>query len=180
MCNRKGLLALHLLSIVWTSLNIVTGFTVGPAIIQSSTIPTTSTILSSKNADGECQNEEEDTNTGEDEKGEFNWLEEWALEGKDAVSLMKTEERTKRVMLAQMTEDRIYEITKLLDTMVDEATGEIAEGNIPKAKELAMQTRNLQKEYKDLVTGAPSTMLQTLSNLKLPEDDGNKTDGDKK
>ena len=82
-------------------------------------------------------------------------------------------------MLAQMTEDRIYEITKLLDALVDEATGQIAEANIPKAKELAMQTRNLQKEYKDLVTGAPSTMLETLTNLKLSEDDETENDDEK-
>ena len=109
---------------------------------------------------------------GESEsEGQFNWLEEWAMQGKDAVALMKVQERTQRVMLAQMTEDRIYEITKLLDTMVDEATGEISESDLPKAKELAVQTRNLQKEYKDLVTGEPSTLLDTFQNLKLGEED---------
>lgn len=71
-------------------------------------------------------------------------------------------------------EDRIYDITKELDKLVDQETGEIAEADIPAAKELAMQTRNLQKEYKDLVTGAPSTMLETLANLNLSSDDDKK------
>jgi hypothetical protein len=49
--------------------------------------------------------------------------------------------------------------------LVDEDTQEILEENIPKAKELAQQTRVLQKEYKDLVTGEPSTLIDTISNL---------------
>jgi hypothetical protein len=133
-------------------------------------------MLSSKNDDDESQQEEQKEATADedddetDDKAAFNWLEEWALEGKDAIALMKTAERTQRVMLAQMTEDRIYEITKVLDTLVDEGTGQIAEADIPEAKDLAMQTRNLQKEYKDLVTGAPSTLLETFANLDLDGD----------
>lgn len=136
-------------------------------------------ILSSKEADDELQEQQQNEATAdENDEGAFNWLEEWALEGKEAIALMKTQERTQRVMLAQMTEDRIYEITIVLETLVDEATGQIAETDMSKAKELAMQTRSLQKEYKDLVTGAPSTMLETLNNLNLSEDDGNKKNDD--
>lgn len=128
-----------------------------------------------KNGDDESQeqqlNEAAEEKVDDDSKGAFNWVEEWAMEGKEAAALMKTQERTQRVMLAQMTEDRIFEITKVLDTLVDETTGDIAEADMPKAKELAMQTRNLQKEYKDLVTGAPSTLLETLVNLNLSEDE---------
>jgi hypothetical protein len=145
---------------------------------SSSSVPS-GTILPSKTGDDELQQrQQKEATTDENNKGEFNWVEEWALEGKEAVALMKTQERTQRVMLAQMTEDRIYEITKVLDTLVDEATGQIAEADMPKAKELALQTRNLQKEYKDLVTGAPSTMLQTLLDLKLSDDDESNKDDD--
>jgi hypothetical protein len=175
--NSIALFILPFFSMVWTASDGVTGFTLRPAAVHSSTFVAVGTILSSKNGDDELQQEEQKEATADDEnddKAEFNWLEKWALEGKDAIALMKTAERTQRVMVAQMTEDRIYDITKVLDTLVDEATGQIAEADMPKAKELAMQTRNLQKEYKDLVTGAPSTLLDTLANLKLDDDNNDK------
>ena len=145
----------------------------------------TGTILSmSTGGDDDDLKEEiqqkDDDDKKEEKKGEFNWLEEWAIQGKDAVALMKVQERTQRVMLAQLTEDRIYDITLVLEKLVDEATGEIADADVPKAKELAMETRNLQKEYKDLVTGAPSSLLDTFSNLDLSSNDKKKDDGDKK
>ena len=160
---------LSFLSMVFTTLDSITAFTLRPALVHSRTYVFVGGTFLSQNGDGEFQ-QEEDT-ADENNKAEFNWLEEWAMEGKDAVALMNTAERTQRVMLAQMTEDRIYEITKVLDTLVDEATGQIAEADMPKAKELAIQTRNLQKEYKDLVTGAPSTLLETLASLNLPDDE---------
>lgn len=168
----SAILALSCL-LVFTNLDSITAFTMSPASAQSSNVVSvrTTTFLSAE-GDDECT--QADDGEEEEEKGQFNWLEEWALEGKDAVALMKTAERTQRVMLAQMTEDRIFEITKVLDTLVDETTGQIAEADIPKAKELAIQTRNLQKEYKDLVTGAPSTMLETLANLNLSDGDEKK------
>jgi hypothetical protein len=114
-------------------------------------------------------NDDDDNNKTEKKKdgvGEFNWLEEWALEGAKKIGTVGIQERTQRVMLAQMTEDRIYEITNILESLIDEDTQKISEENIPKAKELAQQTRVLQKEYKDLVTGEPSTLIDTISNLK--------------
>jgi len=105
-------------------------------------------------------------NDKNDDDGVFNWLEEWALEGAEKVGLFGIQERTQRVMLAQMTEDRIYEISNILESLIDENTQEISNDDIPKAKELAQQTIFLQKEYKDLVTGSPSTLLDTISNFK--------------
>ena len=167
--------SLAILGLSCLSLDFITAFTLRPATtVQSSNFVSVGTALFSANGDAEDMADDD-----EEEKGQFNWLEEWALQGRDAVALMKTAERTQRVMLAQMTEDRIYEITKDLDTLVDETTGQIAEADIPKAKELAIQTRNLQKEYKDLVTGAPSTMLETLANLNLSDGDEKKDDESK-
>ena len=104
--------------------------------------------------------------TEEKKDSGFNWLEEWALEGARKIKTLGIQERTQRVMLAQMTEDRIYEIGNILESFIDEDTQEIPAENVPKAKELAQQTRVLQKEYKDLVTGEPSTLIDTISNLK--------------
>ena len=161
---------LSVLGMAFTTLHPVAAFTLGSTTSYRSTFVAMDTALFSNQEEGEGASEEQS-------EGQFNWVEEWAMQGKDAVALMKTSERTQRAMLAQMTEDRIYEITKVLDTLVDQTTGEIAEADIPKAKELAMQTRNLQKEYKDLVTGAPSTMLETLASLNVSGDD-KKKEGD--
>lgn len=157
-----ALLFLPLLSLVWTwtGLETASGFT-------QHRVSARRTTIHYMTADGD---EEHQTS----ENGQFNWVEEWAMQGKEAVALMKVQERTQRVMLAQKTEDRIFDITKILDAMVDEVTGEISEANLPRAKELALETRNLQKEYKDLVTGEPSTLLETFKNLKLSEEDQDK------
>jgi len=154
------------------------------AVSARNTIKTTTkaTILfTSSNGKQQQQSgaTDDDENNGNEQQqkdggGGFNWLEEWAIQGKEAVALMQVQERTQRAMLAQLTEDRIYEITQVLDGMVDETTGGISEANLPRAKELALETRNLQKEYKDLVTGEPSTLLQTFASLKLSDDDNDK------
>ena len=49
----------------------------------------TKSVLSSKNNDDEMPEQQNESADDESDKGEFNWLEEWALEGKDAVALMK-------------------------------------------------------------------------------------------
>ena len=50
----------------------------------------TKSVLLSKNSDDETPDQRQSESTDdESDKGEFNWLEEWALEGKDAVALMK-------------------------------------------------------------------------------------------
>ena len=118
--------------------------------------------------DGNDDDDDDGDNNKTEEKKDsgFNWLEEWALEGARKIKTLGIQERTQRVMLAQMTEDRIYEIGNILESLIDEDTQEISAENIPKAKELAQQTRVLQKEYKDLVTGEPSTLIDTISNLK--------------
>ena len=118
--------------------------------------------------DGNDDDDDDGDNNKTEEKKDsgFNWLEEWALEGARKIKTLGIQERTQRVMLAQMTEDRIYEIGNILESFIDEDTQEISAENIPKAKELAQQTRVLQKEYKDLVTGEPSTLIDTISNLK--------------
>ncbi len=164
----RTIFGLSVLGMASTMLNPIAAFTMGSTRAYSSTFASMDTALFSNQEEGASEEQSE---------GQFNWVEEWAMEGKDAVALMKTSERTQRAMLAQMTEDRIFEITKVLDTLVDQTTGEIAEADIPKAKELALQTRNLQKEYKDLVTGAPSTMLETLASLNVSGEE-KKEEGD--
>ena len=67
-------------------------------------------------------------------------------------------------LLAEMCEDEIYQLTIELETLVDETSGEILDR--ARAREIAVQSRSLQKQYKDLVSGEPSVVLSTLSKLK--------------
>ena len=82
-------------------------------------------LVVENSSDGEIQEQEQEEKDGNDRKSQFNWLEEWALEGAEKVGLMGIDERTQRVMLAQMAEDQIYENSKILETLVDKTTGEI-------------------------------------------------------
>jgi len=167
----------------WTTLPLTTqlSYQYDTRKTMTMTTRTITSISSTDDKDVQNQGKEELTNEDDaddndgkvnsnndknDDDGVFNWLEEWALEGAEKVGLFGIQERTQRVMLAQMTEDRIYEISNILESLIDENTQEISNDDIPKAKELAQQTIFLQKEYKDLVTGSPSTLLDTISNFK--------------
>jgi hypothetical protein len=104
--------------------------------------------------------EKQDTSTNNNN----NWLEEWALEGAQKVAQLNIEERTQRALLAEMAEDKIYELSIELEKLIDEDTGEILD--LVQAKEIARQTRSLQIQYRELVTGGPSSMLQAIESLK--------------
>lgn len=101
------------------------------------------------------------------------WLDGWALEGATTIAQLDVHERAQRSMLAEKVEDRIDELTAALEKLVDEATGEIQKENMPKARQIAEQTRRLQAEYRDLVTGAPSTMLRAVASMKGNSDAAN-------
>jgi len=133
----------------------------------------TAGILLENNSDDEIQKQEgEVIDAGKDgsKKDTFNWLEEWALEGAEKIGLLGIQERTQRVMLAQMAEDQIYENSKILETFVDQKTGEIEQKNKETARELANMNRNLQKEYRNLVSGEPSALLSAISNSEHDND----------
>ena len=105
-----------------------------------------------------------DDSTPRSEGQQDSWLEEWALEGAEKIAQLDLHERTQRAMLAEMVEDKIYENSVALENLVDENTGEITD--LEAAKEIAMQTRSLQRQYKALVTGEESTMLKAMASLK--------------
>ena len=92
---------------------------------------------------------------------EQDWLEEWALEGAAKIAKLDLHERTQRAMLAEMVEDKIYDNTVALEKLVDEETGEITD--IEEAKEIARQSQRLQGQYKALVTGEDSAMLNAMA-----------------
>ncbi|KAG7344157.1 hypothetical protein IV203_022165 [Nitzschia inconspicua] len=93
-----------------------------------------------------------------------NWVEEWAMEGAKKIAALNVQERTQRTLLAEMAEDKIYELNIALEKLIDEDTGEILD--LDQAKDIAFQTRSLQEQYRLLVTGEPSSMLQAMASLK--------------
>lgn len=93
-----------------------------------------------------------------------NWLESWALDGAKKIATLDINERAQRALLAEMCEDEIYQLTIELEQLVDETSGEISD--MDRAREIAGQSRSLQKQYKDLVSGDPSTVLSTLTKLR--------------
>jgi hypothetical protein len=107
---------------------------------------------------------EEKSSSDEQKQEKGNWLEEWALEGASKIAKLDLHERTQRAMLAEMVEDKIYENSITLEKLLDEDTGEITDREA--AKEIAMQTRSLQGQYKALVTGEDSTILKAMASLK--------------
>jgi hypothetical protein len=124
-------------------------------------IPFRSTRLYEKPIGGEM---EEKSSSDEQKQEKGNWLEEWALEGASKIAKLDLHERTQRAMLAEMVEDKIYENSITLEKLLDEDTGEITDREA--AKEIAMQTRSLQGQYKALVTGEDSTILKAMASLK--------------
>ena len=84
-----------------------------------------------------------------------------SLAGAKAIAKLDLEERTKRAMLAEVVEDRIFEIVDELELFVAkhnglvDATDDIRE----RAMEMAKETKSLQLQYDDLVNGRPSILL---------------------
>jgi hypothetical protein len=110
---------------------------------------------------------------------QLNWLEQWAQEGAQKIANLDIEERTQRTLFAEMAEDKIYELNLQLEELMDDETGQLKEeeDNNDSIKELAediaLQTRSLQEQYRLLVTGEPSSMLQAMSSLKNNSNNNN-------
>jgi hypothetical protein len=78
--------------------------------------------------------------------------------GADRIRALGVEERTKRAMLAESVEDRIFEL-------VDEIEQLVASSKMERAIDLSKQVRSLQTHYQKIVSGQPSSLLQTLESL---------------
>lgn len=89
-------------------------------------------------------------------------MESASLAGAEEISKLDIHERTKRAMLAEAVEDRIFEMVDELEALTkanggvenlsDEVRGE--------AVELAKQVKASQIQYDDLVNGRPSSLLE--------------------
>lgn len=87
-----------------------------------------------------------------------------SLKGAKEIAKMEIQERTKRAMLAEVIEDRIFELTEVLEGFVDES-GTVREEDREKAVEVALQTKQLQIQYNELVSGKQSAILDSLNSI---------------
>lgn len=88
--------------------------------------------------------------------------------GAQAIRKIDIQERTKRAMLAEAVEDRIFELVDELDLLVKRNGGieNLSDDVREEAVELAKQTQALQVQYDDLVNGKPSQLLDMESSDK--------------
>ena len=82
-----------------------------------------------------------------------------SMAGAKAIAKLDVHERTKRAMLAEAVEDRIFELVDELELIVAKNNGELSGDAREEAVELAKQTKALQLQYGDLVNGKPSSLL---------------------
>lgn len=87
-----------------------------------------------------------------------------SIAGADAIARINLEERTKRAMLAEAVEDRIFELVDELDEVVTVNDGFLVGDVREEAVDLAKQTKALQLQYDDLVNGRPSSLLDVEDN----------------
>jgi hypothetical protein len=89
-------------------------------------------------------------------------MEELSEIGAPKIASLDIPERAKRAMLAEAIEDRIFDLTDELELVLAK------EDTVPNRElivELAQQTKLLQIQYQDLVTGKSSTLLQSIDRI---------------
>lgn len=96
-------------------------------------------------------------------------MESASISGADLIAQMSIMERTKRAMLAEAVEDRIFSLQDDLDTLI---LSDNSDGLIPKDEtlreqcvDLAKQIKAAQGQYRELVSGESSGMLQKFESL---------------
>ena len=89
------------------------------------------------------------------------YMEAMSLKGAEQIAKMNISERTTRAMLAEAVEDRIFQLQDDLELL---SGGTVPEDETTKAQcvELAKDIRRSQIQYNDLVSGAPSELLNSI------------------
>ena len=136
-----------LIGIILCSFNpVVTSFS--PVICPPITKPSNHILMSAF-----------DKSEGGFRKGQEMKMEMSSLAGAKAIAKLNINERTKRAMLAEAVEDRIFEITEEIEEIFNKNDGVLEGDQKDEAVELAKQTKALQVQYDDLVNGRPSYLL---------------------
>lgn len=86
------------------------------------------------------------------------FMEDASARGAEKVRAMSIEERTKRAMLAEAVEDRIFSMYDDLEALLKDGVPTSDEDR-DEIKSLAEQIKASQSQYENLVSGEPSAML---------------------
>ena len=96
-------------------------------------------------------------------------MEALSAEGAARIAQLSTSARAKRAMLAEAVEDQIFANTEQLEMLLLQADNgtnmEDDDENRNDAVELAQQTRTLQVQYRELVMGESSSVLNALESV---------------
>ena len=95
------------------------------------------------------------------------FMEEASRKGADKVKAMSIEERTRRAMLAEAVEDRIFSLYDDLEQLLDDTKGKDTPTSVEDREEItsiAKQIKASQSQYENLVSGQPSAMLDLGTN----------------
>jgi len=141
------------------------------------------TLLNAQVSDSE-ENEGMDSASSRKEKQEPHlsrkersevFMEAVAASGAEKIASMSISERTKRAMLAEALEDRIFQLQDDLENLIpDGSTIPTDEQVRSHCVDIAQEIKHAQGQYNDLVSGKPSDILDKLESLGGPAtDDGN-------
>ena len=92
------------------------------------------------------------------------FMEEASRKGADKVKEMSIEERTKRAMLAEAVEDRVFQMYDDLEGLLKDGVP-ATEDDREEISNIAKQIKASQLQYENLVSGKPSEMLGTMDGL---------------
>jgi len=84
-----------------------------------------------------------------------------SLKGADKVKDMSISERTKRAMLAEAVEDRIFNLYDDLEVLMKDGIPPTDEKR-DEISSLAQQIKASQTQYENLVTGEPSEIMDMM------------------
>jgi hypothetical protein len=103
-------------------------------------------------------------------------FEELSRKNAETIAALSISERTKRAMLAEVVEDELFSVAEQMVDLVqkNDAQSNGVEWYEEQVKELKTRNSFLQKQYSDLVSGRPSSLLNSVDSVTTP------VDGDKK
>mmetsp|Transcript_13570 Transcript_13570/g.18978 ORF Transcript_13570/g.18978 Transcript_13570/m.18978 type:complete len:161 (-) Transcript_13570:93-575(-) len=96
-------------------------------------------------------------------------MEQASRVGANQIKELSIAERTKRAMMAEAVEDRIFSMYEDLEKLMNE-DGTLEVDDREQATDLAKQIKASQEQYETLVSGRPSSMLDQLSTSVVNDD----------
>ncbi|GKY93332.1 hypothetical protein MPSEU_000300800 [Mayamaea pseudoterrestris] len=114
---------------------------------------------------------------GDGQRKQEKYMEAMSLQGAAQIAKMNISERTTRALLAEAVEDRIFQLQDDLEQL---SGGSVPDDEAVKAQcvEIAKTIRRSQIQYNDLVSGAPSELLNSMQSWEKTQKADNELDAD--